>query len=164
MRLSGFDYASPGYYFATICTSNKIEWFGKTLKGGVFLNQNGKIMDECWNDLPNHYSNCELDYYIIMPNHFHGIVIITEKNLNDEKASVTSEHKSHSLSEIVRGFKSFSSRKINQLITSGTKFRWQNSFYDRVIRNEKELCLIRKYIIENPLKIDVERITENLVV
>ena len=64
--------------------------------------------------------------------------------------------KQHGLSEIVRGFKTFSSRCINE-IKDDSKFRWQKSFYDHIVRNEEELNRIREYIINNPQNWDADR-------
>lgn len=163
MRLSGFNYASPGYYFVTICTLKKNNWFGKLAKGGMVLNSIGDIVKKCWQDLPNHYKNCVIDYYVIMPNHFHGILSIKDHKIKNT-GGIDTKNTQHGLSEIIRGFKSFSSRRINQLITKENKFHWQNSFYDRVIRDEVELYLIRKYIIENPLKMELSKIPDNLII
>ena len=164
LRLTGFDYSSPGYYFVTICTLNKIEWFGEIFGASVILNAKGKIVEDCWFDLQKHYSNCELDYYVIMPDHFHGIVIITEQDIISRAGSeiYPNKNRNHGLSEIIRAFKSFSARRINLVSESTGKFQWQKSFYDRVIRNEKELYRIRKYIQENPLKKELEKLPENL--
>ncbi|MBI3125295.1 MAG: transposase [Ignavibacteriales bacterium] len=165
LRLTGFDYSTPGYYFVTICTMTKIEWFGEISGASVILNAKGKIVEDCWFDLQNHYPNCELDYYVIMPDHFHGIIIITEQDIVSRDGSETHPNKNriHGLSEIIRSFKSYSSRRINELPESKSKFHWQTSFYDRIIRNEKELLRIRKYIQDNPLKKELERLPENLV-
>ncbi|OGU64520.1 MAG: hypothetical protein A2499_10140 [Stygiobacter sp. RIFOXYC12_FULL_38_8] len=164
LRLTGFDYSSPGYYFVTICTMNKVEWFGEISGASVILNAKGKIVEDCWFDLQNHYPNCELDYYVIMPDHFHGILILTERDINYWDGSETHPKKSrnHGLSEIIRSFKSYSSRRINELSENKSKFNWQTSFYDRIIRNEKELYQIRKYIQDNPLRKELEKIPENL--
>lgn len=88
-----------------------------------------------------------------MPDHFHGILILdnTLTFKNDK------EDKLFSLSEIIGKFKSFSTRKIREILAKGEKFEWQKSFYDRIIRNESELYNIRKYIKENPLRWDIER-------
>jgi len=153
-RYKDFDYTSNGYYFITTCTENRIDYFGKIHHGKMVLNESGLIVDKCWNDLPNHY-NCSLDYYSIMPNHFHGIIIIEKKNIPGKR--------NYSLSEIIRGFKTFSSKQINQKRIGISKFKWQKSFYDRIIRNEKELFQIRRYIEQNPIKWEIEKgIPENL--
>jgi len=163
LRLTGFDYSSTGYYFITICTMNKIEWFGEISGASVILNSKGKIVEDCWFDLRNHYPNCELDYYVIMPDHFHGIIIITEQDIvRDGSETHPNMNRNHGLSEIIRSFKSFSARRINLISESASKFQWQKSFYDRVVRNEKELLRIRKYIQDNPLRKELERLPENL--
>jgi len=75
-RLKGWDYSSNGYYFVTICTHNRDHLFGEIENGEMMLNEYGKIVEECWFDLPNHYDNLRLDTFVIMPNHIHGIMII----------------------------------------------------------------------------------------
>ena len=77
-RLSVWDYSNPGWYFITINTKNHIEHFGKIINAKMILNDIGKIADKCWTDLPKHFVNIKLDYYVIMPNHIHGIIIINE--------------------------------------------------------------------------------------
>ena len=155
IRLKSYDYSQDGYYFVTICAENGKEWFGKVEKGEMILNQYGKIANQCWDDLPNHYLNCSLDIFVIMPNHIHGIIVINNDNTvgNGLKPFPT-----HGLSEMIRGFKTFSSRKINGEIKSDNKFQWQKSFYDHVIRNEKSLHNLRHYITFNSLKweLDIE--------
>jgi REP element-mobilizing transposase RayT len=155
IRLKSYDYSQDGYYFVTICAENREEWFGKVEKEEMILNQYGKIVNQCWDDLPNHYLNCSLDTFVIMPNHIQGIIVIHNDNTvgNGLKPFPT-----HGLSEMIRGFKTFSSRKINGEIKSDNKFQWQKSFYDHVIRNEKSLHNLRHYITFNSLKweLDIE--------
>jgi len=161
-RLRGFNYSQSGYYFITICTKNKEEWFGRIENEEMILNKYGKIVSQCWYDLPNHYSNCSLGSFVIMPNHVHGIIMINDKNAvgNGLKPFPT-----HGLSEIMRGFKTFSSRKINEAVENGNRFQWQKSFYDHVIRNEKSLDNLRQYIQNNPLKweLDIENIRSGAI-
>ncbi len=76
-RLKQYNYSQPGYYFVTICVHNRVCCFGEIIKGKMVLNEYGKIIEACWLDLPQHYSNCQLDAFQIMPNHFHGIVILS---------------------------------------------------------------------------------------
>ena len=75
-RLKGHDYSSDGYYFVTICTHHRREWFGEIRDGKMVLNKHGEIILRCWNDLPIHYDNLKLDMFVIMPNHVHAIVVI----------------------------------------------------------------------------------------
>ena len=155
-RLKEYDYSNSAYYFITICIHDKEYYFGNVHKEKMILNQYGIIAEECWKDLPSHYSNCELDYYVIMPNHVHGILVID--NYNYDKATLP-QSKIHGITEIIRGYKTFSSKIINLLPDQEKAFRWQKSYYDRIIRNEKELHQIRKYIEQNPLRWDIEKNT-----
>ena len=75
-RLKNYNYCNNGYYYVTICTCNREYLFGEVLNGQMVLNQFGYIAQNSWQDLPNHHKNIELDKFIVMPNHVHGIVII----------------------------------------------------------------------------------------
>lgn len=151
-RLKEFDYSQSSYYFVTICMKNRNEFFSHIVNSELILTKFGKILDDVWNNLPKYY-NVELDYYIVMPDHFHGIVIIDNTlNVKDDKGKDPL-----TLSDIIGKFKSYSSRKIRNLLVNKDEFEWQKSFYDRIIRNDKELYNIRKYIQENPLRWDIEK-------
>jgi len=159
-RLENYDYSQAGYYFVTICTKDREEFFGSVRQGSMNLSRYGEITNQCWYDLPKHYFNCSLDLFVIMPNHVHGIIVIHGEKIvgNGLKPFPTND-----LSEIVRGFKTFSSRRINEEMTGNDKFHWQKSFYDHVIRNEKSLDNLRRYISNNPLKweLDIENNKES---
>lgn len=75
-RLVTYNYSTPGYYFVTICTKGMVEYFGCMQNDEIALNDAGQIAQECWLDLPNHYKNCKLHAFVIMPNHVHGIIEI----------------------------------------------------------------------------------------
>jgi putative transposase len=107
----------------------------------VNLSEAGKIVQKCWYDLPEHYLNIILDEFIIMPNHIHGIILI--KNNSGKKQL-------HGLSELVRAFKSFSSRGIHLMQKSSLDDIWQPRFYDHIVRSYDELERIRFYIKNNP--------------
>ena len=151
-RLKEFDYSQSSYYFVTICLKNRKEFFSNIVNSELILTEFGKVLDKVWNNLPKYY-NVELDYYIIMPDHFHGIIILD----NTLKVKDDLENKPLTLSDIIGKFKSFSTRQIRDLLDINNEFEWQKSFYDRIIRNEKELYNIRKYIQENPLRWDIEK-------
>jgi REP element-mobilizing transposase RayT len=152
-RLNGYNYSKPGNYFITICTKDREPLFGEIIDEKIKLTEKGKIVSDCWYDLPNHYPNITLDEFIVMPNHIHGIINIC--NGTDKKLK-------HGLSEFIRAFKSFASRRINELntlnvetglrpvSTSTTSYIWQPRFYDRIIRSDNELNRIRLYIRNNP--------------
>jgi putative transposase len=149
-RLKGWDYKNPWWYFVTINTKDHIPWFGKVVKGKMKLNQLGKIVEKNWNEIIIHYKNTELDYVVVMPNHIHCIVIL---NPNVEPGHVPAIH--HSLSNIVGSFKSAVTKYAHE--NGKTEFAWQPRFYDRIIRNEKELYKIRRYIDLNPLRWELEK-------
>ena len=155
-RLSGYDYTTPGAYFITICIQEKKCLLGNIIDAKIVLNQYGEIVSACWNDLPDHYINVELGEFVVMPNHVHGIIILTDANARvgkPERAglrpaptigeSVQNSHpasikKIHGLPEIIRAFKSFSSRRINEVRNLPGVRLWQKNYYEHVIRNEDE--------------------------
>jgi putative transposase len=169
-REPGIDYSRPGFYFVTICTKQKEEILGKVVGDSIELNDYGRIVEECWLDLPNHYRCCRLHEFMVMPNHVHGIIEIVSveivgAGLRPARLDKTAGSCSHptSLSEIIRAFKSFSSRAINQKYPDGL-FQWQRSFHDRVIRDKGELTAIARYIIDNPRHWSKDEENQNMIV
>lgn len=163
IRLTEYDYSQEGAYFVTICIQDRKCILGNIIDGQMKLNKCGRIVEQCWRDLVEHYTCVELDTFVIMPNHVHGIIVITGdvniiKKVGDGlyivgdglKPSPTGRiiAKSHGLPEIVRAFKTFSARKINEeRNTKGQKI-WQRNYFEHIVRNEKSLKKIRdKYII-----------------
>lgn len=156
LRLRGYDYAAQGAYFVTLCTHDRECMLGNVVDGAMEVNRYGEIVLKCWYDLPAHYLHCRLDECIVMPNHFHGIIMIDNVG-NGFKPFLTKPFPTkHGLSEIIRGFKTFSSRRINE-IKEDFAFRWQKSFYDHIIRNKGELDRIRQYIMSNPQNWESDR-------
>lgn len=152
-RAKWWDYNSEGSYFITICTKNNEHLFGYVKDGEMILNEYGKIVSECWFDLPNHYCNIVLGEFQIMPNHIHcivGVAVAVETGL--KPVCTDAEKKIHGVFEFIRALKSFSSRRINE--KRGTKgvSNWQERFHDHIIRNESEYYRIEDYIINNPKK------------
>jgi REP element-mobilizing transposase RayT len=163
-RLKYFDYSNAGWYYVTICTKDHQHKFGSVINEKMILNETGKAADKMWLNIPAHYPFAELDEYIIMPNHIHGIIIIDYDIVGDEylrplQENTRSLHRTN-LSNVIKGFKIGVTNwcKLN----NHSDFKWQRSFYDRIIRNEIELFNIRKYIKQNPLKWDLEKNIENL--
>jgi putative transposase len=160
-RLRDYDYGQEGAYFVTICTHNREAIFGDVVNGEMQLSSCGAIIQKCWDDLPKHYVNIELDMFVVMPNHVHGIgVIVGEIGLVGEglKPSPTAfANNKHGLTEIVRGFKTFSARRINKLRDTPGARVWQRSFHDHIIRSERELNTLRQYIEYNPARWEADR-------
>lgn len=139
-RLKSFNYTINTYYFITICVKYGV--LGRIKEdGSVQLNKYGKIVKQCWINLYGKYISTSFDEFIVMPDHFHAMV-----ELNYHK-----HRKVLSLSTLIGMFKSVTSKKIHSI--GFETFCWQRSFYDRIIRNEKELFNARKYIKYNPLKV-----------
>jgi len=157
-RLKGFNYAAAGEYFITICVKDRKKYLGRIIDGKMNLSPIGKIVDRIWNEIPNKFENVKLDACQIMPDHFHGIIILKERKTKKQLANKTPEFKSRiknnpmelkriTLGRIIRWFKGrvkFEAGKLN------SAFQWQTRFYDRVIRDDKEFYFIREYIIDNP--------------
>lgn len=159
IRLKGYDYSQPGAYFVTICTHQRICNLGKIVDGKMVVNQSGSIVQTVWDELPKHYLHVELDEFCIMPNHVHCIIVLVDGNGGRGRSETSPYHrlKRHGLPEIVRALKSFSSRRINELKgTQGTPF-WQRNYYERIIRTQRHLNSVRKYIRDNPLKWERDR-------
>ena len=162
LRLRHYDYTQTGSNFVTICTHDRRCILGNVVDGKMLLSDAGKVVSECWNDLPNHYQHIELGEFIVMPNHVHGIVVITgsAEGLTSKKPQAgfkPAPTARHSLSEVIRGFKTFSGRRINRLTNSTGQPVWQRNFYEHVIRDETSLHTIREYIVNNPAKWSEDR-------
>lgn len=160
-RLLEYDYSQSGYYFVTLCSNEHKLLFGKIIDGKMLLNQFGAIVKNNWVKIQPLHSNIELDEFTIMPNHIHGIIII-DNTVGKTNLVFPADRTKMVLSTIIQQFKKACTteikNKFNYLIPI-----WQRSFYDRIIRNENELYKIRKYIIQNPMKWDIENnSTENL--
>ncbi len=172
-RLKGYDYSSDGAYFVTICTQSRECFFGNVVDGEVRLTRAGQIVENIWKMISEHYSFVRLDEFVVMPNHFHGIVIINRNigdgdaiNFDDRDAinrvctmagvkagGITKQYNpmlnSYSLSKIIRWYKGRATFEIKKW-TNRNDFSWQARFYDRIIWDEKALGSIRQYIIDNP--------------
>jgi REP element-mobilizing transposase RayT len=143
VRLPGFDYSTPGAYFVTICADFFRCLFGEVRDGVMQLNDLGAIAHRCWEEIPKHYPEADLDVFQIMPNHMHGVVYLTEKG--------------HSLGNIVGSYKGAVTRQIRASRIHVRAAIWETSYHDHVIRNDDSLQKIRTYIINNLLKWELDR-------
>ena len=157
LRLKGHDYGSEGLYFITICTYDRNHYFGEIKNGEMILNAAGKIAVECWGNIPNHFPHTKLYEYVIMPNHVHGIIEITENaRLAGMDGDVRSKNfstlqsPSKTIGSIVRGFKIGVTKWMRQ--NTEIKNVWHRNYYDHIIRNDSDYYRIAEYIIKNPKK------------
>jgi putative transposase len=149
IRLRNYDYTWQGGYFVTIYTQDKQSLFDHIINSSMKLNTCGKIVESCWKDISLHYPEAKSEVFIVMPNHIHGIIIIQDFTRAGSKPAPTNKH---ALSEIIRGFKTYSSRRINEYRKSEGMSVWQRGYYDHVIRGEAECYQIGEYILFNPAK------------
>jgi len=174
MRWNDYDYRQSGAYFITICAYERRSAFGRVLDGAMFLNRYGEIINEMWQMIPQHFPHVALDAWQIMPNHVHGIIIIPQnpvgagsprpfshqdyvhqpsETISGETISGGETPPLRGLSQIVGYFKYQTTRCVNiqrQYQNWSPVQIWQRGYYDRVIRNERELHEEQRYIAENP--------------
>lgn len=162
IRLKGYDYSSEGWYFITLCTQNRDYLFGDVEDGKMILNKYGRVVDSFWNNLPERYP-IEIDDYVVMPNHFHGVINIVGANVGEihESPQLKSPHRDVNdikvrrkmiLPKVIGYYKMNSAKHINKMRNTTGSSVWQRNYYERIIRDEKELNRIRLYIQNNPGK------------
>jgi len=151
IRLKEYDYSFPGWYYVTVCAHEKNNLFGKIKNGNVDYNTLGKIAQKYFAEIPEHFENSEIDEFIIMPNHVHGIIIINDVVGTRDRVSLRSFGNigKDSLSLIINQYKGSVTRFAHK--NDFEDFRWQPEFYEHIIRNELDLHNIRQYILNNPL-------------
>ena len=145
--------------------------FGYVANSQMILSEIGNIIDNYWREIPIHFPLVQLDEYVVMPNHIHGIIIIpsvetlhsnvsskTNKNISNTTPLIPINQfmskispKKGSISAIIRSYKSICTKLVNQKFGMGTNL-WQPRFWDHIIRSENDLIRIRKYIKNNPQK------------
>ena len=175
IRIADYDYSTTGVYFVTICIQNRICLFGKTEGGEIQLNEAGYMVHKIWNELPEKYPGVEIDEFIVMQNHIHGIVVLNvgagpcacpDSNKGQPKVEGQAKVKGQprgvaptrlSLPDVVHRYKSFTTseyrigvEQLNWIPFPGKL--WHRNYYEHVIRNEKELNQTREYISNNPLQ------------
>jgi len=149
IRLKGFDYSSAGTYFVTIVAWRREMLFGEIVDGINLLNDCGKIVAEKWEWLETQYSYVELGAWIVMPNHFHGILVIHEDGRGGSRSAPTPiKHKP--LGGLIGAFKTVSTKYINLLRNTEGQLVWQRNYFEHIIRTEREWDNIHRYIESNP--------------
>jgi putative transposase len=169
IRLREYDYSEAGAYFVTVCTQNRECLFGEMVDSKVILNDARRMVESIWNELHQHYKGVETDEFVVMPNHFHGIIVLENYEIVNNVGARFIAPKTRSiidpdinigerpqkgvinyaptLGQIIRYFKgkaSFVGRK------ELPHFQWQRNYYEHIIRDENELNRLREYMINNP--------------
>jgi len=203
IRLKGYDYSQPGAYFVTICIRGNLPLLAEIRDRRIYPSLPGQMVRSIWEELPRHYPGVELDAFVLMPDHIHGIIWLTGdraprrgnspvvapfrgvdpiSKLNGSYPahgnSVGTENRAENgvgtgalplqvrkgmaLGDVVHRFKSLTTAKyrqgVNQLgwLPFDKKF-WQRNYYERIIRTDESLELIREYILNNPLDWERDR-------
>ena len=138
-RLAGYDYSSPGYYFVTVRTASGVPALSVVYETVTYQTACGKLVRSSWDGLPKRFAGIETDAFNVQPDHAHLIVGILRQSET-------------TLGDVVRAFKSISARAINRRLGRSGVRVWQRGYYERVIRNERELEQARHYVVYNGLK------------
>lgn len=166
LRLKNYDYGGAGGYFVTICTDGRVCLFGEVLDGVMRLNGFGEVVREEWLQRAGVRHEIDLDGFVVVPNHLHGIVMIRGVGADRVKSCPSTINRppqrspsgplSGSLGAMIGQFKSIVTKRINALrVTPGCPV-WQRNFYEHVIRDETDLQAIREYIVNNPLRWELD--------
>jgi REP element-mobilizing transposase RayT len=173
-RLKGWDYSQAGAYFVTLCTRQRECFFGEVIDREMHLSPIGEIVTAEWQRTPQVRTNVELDEWVVMPNHLHGIIVITHRvattdgvetfrgvktfrgvetfraveTFRRNVSTTNARLKPNSLGSIIGQFKSICTKRIRA--AGYAEFDWQERFFDEIIRDEKRLERVRQYIINNP--------------
>jgi putative transposase len=154
IRLRGWDYRSAALYFVTIVSHERELIFGEITDRVMALSPFGTIVEEEWLASPTVRSNIELDEFIVMPNHLHGIVWITESparsKVNSGSGQQAARGYTWSLGAMIGGFKATVTKRINTQRDSRGVPVWQRSYHESIIRDKDELATVRQYILDNP--------------
>ncbi len=153
LRLQNYDYSQSGAYFITICTHNRKLLFGEIESGEMVLNAFGKIAQEEWLRTQILRTNIIIDEFVVMPNHIHGIIIISRRGTMHRAPPTEQLGKPthNTIPTIIRGYKSSVTKQINQLRDTPRQQIWQRNYYEHIIRNKTDLSRIQKYITNNPM-------------
>jgi REP element-mobilizing transposase RayT len=160
IRLKGYDYSQAGAYSVTICTKDRVCMFGDIADGQMWTNDAGNMIGKWWMELTNKFPDMGLDEYIVMPNHLHGIINIVGADLSvcPDKSNGNTKKGAHTgspLHRIIQWFKTMTTNDyINGVKQSGwppfNRKLWHRNYYEHIIRDERALNSIRRYIQANP--------------
>jgi len=172
IRLKGWNYAQTGAYFVTVCVQNRECPLGNVVGDAVVRHESGRLVESCWKDLRQRFPGLELDAFVVMPNHVHGIIVIDPvgaglalpDHLGKGEPGAASSAPTDdvapggpTLGDIMRAFKSISAIAVNRHLGRRGQSFWQRNYYEHIIRDEAELNRIRDYIIHNPLQWMLDR-------
>lgn len=163
IRLRGYDYAQQGAYFVTICVRDRECLLGEVVNGGMILSEVGQAIERVWKEISDRFPFVLLDACVLMPNHLHGILVFVHLENPSDAALPTPDREGAAssaptsctpepvvLGSVLRAFKSVSAIAANRLLGRKERPFWQRNYYERIIRDEREMEQIRTYIYLNP--------------
>ncbi len=148
-RLRGYDYSQAGAYFVTICTHKRLPLFGEIHHNAMALTALGSAAASAWLALPDYFPRVQLDAWVIMPNHMHGILAIGWDDAFDTPPDDPLYYR-HTLGTVVNNYKGTVTRAARQTSDDPTVRVWQTRYHDHIVRRERDLQAIRDYIVANP--------------
>ncbi|MGH7843599.1 MAG: transposase [Candidatus Binatia bacterium] len=164
IRLKGYNYKQPGAYFVTICTQDRACLFGNVADDKMQLNDAGRMVQHWWFELNRKFPTVETDEFVVMPNHFHGIVVMSVRAdlrvgpvSDDAHAAHQGAHTGAPLPRIIQWFKIMTTNEYIRCVKteswpSFNRQLWQRNYYEHVVRNDDSLNRIRQYIVDNPAR------------
>ena len=178
IRLRGYDYSRAGAYFVTICAQDRACLFGEVVDGKMQLNDAGRVVVDAWSWLNVQYPHIQLDEWVVMPHHLHGIIIISDGRggshvravrepplrvresmgvANRPNTRTAPTGKCKPIGRLIGAFKTVSTKRINNMRGTPGISVWQRNYYEHIIRNDDSLNRIREYIVNNPLQWAMDR-------
>lgn len=152
MRLQRFDYAENAAYFVTICAAERRCLFGEIEAGVTRLSAIGRMVEEAWRETAAHRPGVIPDTWVVMPNHFHGIVVLPGITKSASGTVLPSGPARNSLGAVIGEFKTAASREVIEFRLLSKGPLWQRGYHDHIIRHDRELDAVRKYILDNPAR------------
>jgi len=180
IRLKGYDYSQEGLYFITLVCQHRAFLFGEIIDAKMILNDAGKMIEHEWLALKKRFPNIELHEFVVMPNHFHGIIEITANNPHPTKKEtrrrqslvVAAEQQEQDTAQTLGQAQGIAQTTVGNMIGAfksittveyikGVKEHnwqafhkrlWHRNYYEHIIRNDRAFLMISEYIEKNPRK------------
>lgn len=158
IRLSNYDYSSPGAYFVTICTQDHQCLFGNIIDSSIVCNDAGFMVNQWYEELGSKFASVSCDYFICMPNHVHFTIFLgqTRRSAPTNLNTIVQWFKTMTTNDYIRGVKENGWQRFNKRL-------WQRNYWERVIRSEAELYKFRDYIKTNPIRWSLDKLNPELL-
>ncbi len=174
IRLKDYDYSQPGAYFVTICTRNRERVLGEIVGGTVTLSPVVDLVQTTWLAIRHNYPGVDVDEFIVMPSHLHGIILLTgatdlgkaDQDQGEAIGQARGPGPTSPLPDVVHRFKSLTTARYRQGVKRDGQLRssdrlWQRNYYEQVIRDDDDLDRVREYIAGNPASWDDDEYNPN---